>query len=222
MSYLYRNGTGRNNIVWGGGTTTSLNYLRRTGTSINSIQWYTISTSGTYNILNRISSGRNNIQWKNTVFNFKTEMEINVDNFFNYINTATDYFMLRPATNDYFGYYGSYIKYDGYYTFVEGSGDSSARGSGAYGVIGIHAKSSTLGTQLYNQLNRFVNKKLFTKIIPNRFNCEYYNITISMIFDFRASNKQFGILMTYESCNNSYFDSNDDFNRSGYGKFYYK
>ena len=163
MSLLYRNGTGRNNIVWGGGTTTSLNYLRRTGTSRNSIQWYTISTSGTYNILNRISSGRNNIQWKNTTFSFKTEMEINVDNFFNYINTAADYFMLRPATNDYFGYYGSYIKYDGYYTFVEDSRDSSIRGDGAYGVIGIHAKSSTLGAQLYNQLNRFVNKNFLQK-----------------------------------------------------------
>ena len=223
MSYLYRNGNGRNNIVWGGGTATSANYLRRTSSGRNDIQWYIISTSGTYNILERTSSGRNNIRWYNTTFNFKTEMEINVDNFFNYINTATDYFMLRPATNDYFGYYGSYIKYDSYYVFTESSRDSSIRGSGGYGVIGIHAKSSTLGLQLYNQLNQFVNKKLFTKIIPDRFNCEYYNITISGIFDFiNSSNKWFGIHMSYENCSNSYFDNNDDFYRSGYGKFYYK
>ena len=71
MSLLYRNGTGRNNIAWGEGTTTSGNYLRRTGTSRNSISFIQISTNGTWNILNRTSSGRNNIQWKNTTFSFK-------------------------------------------------------------------------------------------------------------------------------------------------------
>ena len=73
MSYLYRNGNGRNNIVWGGSTSTSLNYLRRTSnTSLNSIQWYTISNSGTYNILERYNNTRNGIRWNNITFSFVT------------------------------------------------------------------------------------------------------------------------------------------------------
>ena len=70
MSYLMRNGTGRNNIVWGGGTTTSANYLRRTGTSLNSISFINISSNGTYNILERYSTSRNSIRWNNIVFSF--------------------------------------------------------------------------------------------------------------------------------------------------------
>ena len=219
MSYLYRNGNGRNNIVWGGNNTTSLNYLRRIGTSRNNIQWNTISSNGTYNILERTSSGRNNIQWKNTTFNFKTEMEINVDNFFNYINTATDYFMLKGVVSDYFGYYGSYVKYDGYYAFVE-SGDPDKRSSASFGIIGLYTKSTTSGTQLYNQLSQFVNKKLFTKSIPDRIsNCEYYNITISNI---EYGSTYVAIYANYESCSNSYFNSISNFYTSGLGKFYYK
>ena len=79
MSLLYRNGTGRNNIAWGGGTTTSGNYLRRTGTSRNSISFIQISSNGTWNILNRINSGRNNIAWQNTTFNFKSAYELMFD-----------------------------------------------------------------------------------------------------------------------------------------------
>ena len=71
MSLLYRNGTDRNNIAWGGSTTIILNYLQRTSSSRNNIRWYTIPQSNaTYNLLNRTSTGRNDIVWKNTTFTF--------------------------------------------------------------------------------------------------------------------------------------------------------
>ena len=220
MSLLRRTGNNRNNIDWyNASSNSSGKYLRRTGTSRNNISWLQVSTSGTHNILNRTSNGRNNIQWKNTVFSFKTEMEINVDNFFNYINTAADYFMLKGVVSDYFGYYGSYVKYNGYYAFIE-SGDPDKRSSGSYGIIGVYTKSTTSGTQLYNQLSQFVNKKLFTKSIPDRIsNCEYYNITISNI---EYGSTYVEIYANYGSCSNSYFNSISDFYTSGLGKFYYK
>ena len=68
MSLLIRTGTGRNNISWGGGTTTKANYLRRTGTGRNNIGYIQVSSNGTHNILNRTASGRNDIKWD--VFNF--------------------------------------------------------------------------------------------------------------------------------------------------------
>ena len=74
MSLLYRNGTGRNNIAWGGGTTTSGNYLRRTGTSRNSIGFLNISTSGAHNLLERYNTTRNGIRWNNIVFSFKKDI----------------------------------------------------------------------------------------------------------------------------------------------------
>ena len=48
MSWLMRTGTGRNNISWGGSSTTSGNYLKRTGNArnntvercVNIFQWY--------------------------------------------------------------------------------------------------------------------------------------------------------------------------------------
>ena len=70
MSLLIRTGTGRNNISWGGGTTTKANYLRRTGTGRNNIGYIQVSSNGTHNILERTSTGRNNIRWQNTTFTF--------------------------------------------------------------------------------------------------------------------------------------------------------
>ena len=57
MSLLYRNGTGRNNVAWGGSISTAANYLRRTGTGRNDITYLNISTSGTWNLLERTASG---------------------------------------------------------------------------------------------------------------------------------------------------------------------
>ena len=70
MSLLYRNGTGRNNIAWGGGTTTSANYLRRTGTGRNNISYINISSNGTHKLLERYSTSRNSIRWNNIAFSF--------------------------------------------------------------------------------------------------------------------------------------------------------
>ena len=70
MSLLYRTGNGRNNIAWGGSTSTAATYLRRISTGRNDISYISISSNGTYNILNRTSTGRNNISWINTTFNF--------------------------------------------------------------------------------------------------------------------------------------------------------
>ena len=70
MSYLMRNGTGRNNILYGGNNTTSGNYLRRTSTNRNDISFINISSNGTYNILERYSTSRNSIRWNNIAFSF--------------------------------------------------------------------------------------------------------------------------------------------------------
>lgn len=70
MSLLYRNGTGRNNVAWGGSISTAANYLRRTGTGKNDIAYLNISTSGTWNLLERTASGINSIRWKNITFSF--------------------------------------------------------------------------------------------------------------------------------------------------------
>ena len=76
MSWLMRTGTGRTNISWGGGSTTSGNYLRRTADSRNSISYLQISSNGTYRLLERTASGRNNIRWNNLTFNFFTPYTI--------------------------------------------------------------------------------------------------------------------------------------------------
>ena len=75
MSLLYRNGTGRTNIAWGGGNSIAANYLRRTSIGRNDISFLQISSNGTHNILNRTNTGRNNVQWINTVFSFINLMQ---------------------------------------------------------------------------------------------------------------------------------------------------
>ena len=65
MSYLYRSGTGRNNIAFTNTANSSTKYLRRTASSRNSIVWTTIPSGSTYNILQRNGTGRNNILWSN-------------------------------------------------------------------------------------------------------------------------------------------------------------
>ena len=70
MSYLIRTGTSRNSISFGGSNTTSNNYLRRTNNGRNDISFLNISTSGTYNLLERYNTTRNGIRWNNIVFSF--------------------------------------------------------------------------------------------------------------------------------------------------------
>ena len=70
MSWLMRNGTGRNNIVWGGGNTTKANYLRRTANGRNDISFINVTSNGTHNILERYNTTRNGIRWNNLSFSF--------------------------------------------------------------------------------------------------------------------------------------------------------
>ena len=70
MSWLRRTGTERNNIAWGGGSTTSGNYLKRTGNGRNNVAYTQISSNGTHKLLERTSTGRNNIRWNNLTFSF--------------------------------------------------------------------------------------------------------------------------------------------------------
>ena len=70
MSLLRRTGTSRNNIEWYSSTNSSGQYLQRISTNRNDISFIQISSNGTYNLLNRISNGINDIQWKNTTFSF--------------------------------------------------------------------------------------------------------------------------------------------------------
>ena len=83
MSYLIRTGNGRNNIAWGGSTSTKAKYLRRTGTGRTNISWIDISSNGTYNVLERTGNSRNNIRWYNTQFSF-----ISFDQIFDDLDTA--------------------------------------------------------------------------------------------------------------------------------------
>lgn len=75
MSYLMRNGTGRNNILFGGSSNTNGNYLRRTSTGRNDISFININnTNGTYNLLERYNTSRNSIRWNNITFSFGVDL----------------------------------------------------------------------------------------------------------------------------------------------------
>ena len=129
MSLLRRTGTGRNNIAWGGGTTTSGNYLRRTSSGRNNISFINISASGTWNILNRTSSGRNDISWKNTTFSFGPDLT----KYPLYTNTnsyiSVEYQMIWEAS--YFVYYYKIgkINRNGYTNIAKVHSGSSVRTS---------------------------------------------------------------------------------------------
>ena len=70
-----RNGTGRNNIVYGRGSSTKGKYFKRTGTSRNNVQWIDISSNGTHNLLERTATSINSIRWNNLSFSFFTQYE---------------------------------------------------------------------------------------------------------------------------------------------------
>ena len=134
MSLLYRNGTGRNNVAWGGGTTTAATYLRRTSSGRNNISYINISTSGTHNLLNRTSTGRNNIAWKNTTFNFGT----NLSGYSLYtrlygLNKDTPYNISWGVSNTSNGYLCKTINRNGYSNI-----------SKAYGYVDYDAALSTI------------------------------------------------------------------------------
>ena len=175
MSYLYRNGTGRNNILYGGNNTTSLNYLRRTGTSRNSIQWYTISSNGTYNILERYNTSRNSIRWNNIVFSFgNIDKYTNIDNIFVTDLTSETYDKDSP-------YKYLIMKYE-IRSFL--SNGYTLNRIGQYGVMPYHKNASSLficnNTQ-YNSLSGLFNyiKNTYTKITFKMSNNTQYIKTIN-------------------------------------------
>ena len=170
MSLLYRNGTGRNNIAWGGSTSTAANYLRRTGTGRNNISYLQISTDGTHNILNRTASGRNNISWINTTFSFRTEVEINADGFFGIINSnllfppgnrdwniATDNGTKMVYRN------GRFTKHSNYYIYTEIYTVLGSQGGGS-GDLCIRINNSGNRDNVVNQLKQYIDKIIATKV----------------------------------------------------------
>lgn len=72
MSYLIRTGNNRNDVSFGGGTTTSAKYLQRTGNNRNDISFINISSNSTKKVLERFGTGRNDVRWSNTTFTFET------------------------------------------------------------------------------------------------------------------------------------------------------
>lgn len=76
MSLLYRTGSGRNNIAWGGGSTSAATYLRRSGSGRNDCSYIWIGSNGTWNLLNRWGGGRNDINWGNVSFNFASGLQL--------------------------------------------------------------------------------------------------------------------------------------------------
>lgn len=77
MSLLYRHNVGRNDIAWGGGTSTVGNYLQRTGSGRTNIRFYTIPQSNaTYNLMERYNNTRNGIRWNNITFTFASGLQL--------------------------------------------------------------------------------------------------------------------------------------------------
>ena len=75
MSWLMRTGTGRNNVSYGGGSTTKGQYLKRTANGRNNISYISISSNGTHKLLERYNTTRNGVRWNNLSFSFFTQYE---------------------------------------------------------------------------------------------------------------------------------------------------
>ena len=155
MSLLYRNGTGRNNIAWGGGNTTTGNYLRRTGTGRNNIAYLQISSNGTWNILNRTASGRNNIAWKNTTFTFKTQHQINVEEMFKQIVGKR---CILKATEGMYESDQCYLRDSGSYYYFERYDNSGTTitNATAYMAWEVYCTNSNGVNSLKSYMNKFI------------------------------------------------------------------
>ena len=70
-----RTGTGRNNISYGGGSTTKGQYLKRTANGRNDISFINIQSNGTHKLLERTATSINSIRWNNLSFSFFTQYE---------------------------------------------------------------------------------------------------------------------------------------------------
>ena len=140
--FLYRTGTGRNNIVWDGNTSTVGNYLRRTGTGRNNIQFYIIPQSNdTYNILNRTGTGRNNITWQNTTFTFAFGLQLYP--LTSHSNSTSSDFNVeyrRPSSTRYYGKYT--INPNGY--SLSGTAASASMTTSQYEIYVYSDQSSSI------------------------------------------------------------------------------
>ena len=182
MSLLYRTGTGRNNIAWGGSNTTAGNYLRRTGTGRNSISFIQISTSGTWNILNRTASGRNNISWINTTFNFGTNLSgYPLYTLYYGLNNDTPYNIGWGVGNTSNGYLCKTVNRNGYSNI-----------SKAYGYVNYDAALSTIA--IYYQ--KGVAQNVYNEIMKSG------NVTISGTSKSGTSYSYTGKLITSGSVDN--------------------
>ena len=199
MSLLYRNGTGRNNIAWGGSTSTAATYLRRTSTGRNDISYISISSNGTYNILNRTSTGRNNISWINTTFSL-TQTEINCRNFISYLNNRSYVSSIGfTATGS-----SSSVYYKDLTFTDSGNGYFTKSNTFSNRLYGHHASSITIRcvsdnkSVVVNYLNSILNRVLFTKMNLDGTDSIYAtNVYISQIIgDFNDYS-----IPVYFSCN---------------------
>ena len=163
MSLLYRNGTGRNNIAWGGGTTTAGNYLRRTGTGRNNISFLNISSNGTHNILNRTASGRNNIKWQNTTFTFKTQQQINVEEMFKQIVGKMCYVKATSGPSGLQESDQCYLRDSGSYYYFEKSGTTRTviTNATAYMAWEVYCTNSSGVNSLKSYMNKFSNNQSY-------------------------------------------------------------
>ena len=99
MSLLYRTGNGRNDIAWGGSTSTAGTYLYKTSwTGRESLQWLYINynTNGTV-FLERYDTTRNGIRWNTINFNFMTPTEIKLRDLMNFVSSNGYHFVLYGA-----------------------------------------------------------------------------------------------------------------------------
>ena len=162
MSWLRRTGNGRNNIAWGGGSTTTGNYLRRTGTSRNSIQWLNISSNGTYNILERTNNtNRNSIRWINTTFNFKSDYQIRVEEMFAPVieNGYTFHMIVTEGSGISDQYKSTECKLNdtgSSYTFTVIDYDTKTILTSAYGYFEIYTNSRDETQSLKSHFSKFI------------------------------------------------------------------
>ena len=154
MSLLYRNGTGRNNIVWGGNNTTSLNYLRRTGTSRNNISFINISSNGTYNILERYNTNRDSIRWNNIVFSFANFSTYKLD-LYSFSSSNSGNMGVINRRNRIVPYYVNQYLYNGYYAWPT---DSELNNNFYKAIDTSNDVIMLLSRSYYSQLHSLISK----------------------------------------------------------------
>ena len=200
MSYLIRTGNSRNNISWGGGTSTKAKYLRRTGTGRTSISWIDINSNSTVNVLERTSSGRNNIRWYNTTFSFASwstlkELLDSVKIQIRYLNTDNGYrFNGHISPMDLIRFYNDYLttQENIYSTGIE---VTSNRYNKLF--LNIYKGSDDIYQSIYNQMSVLKHISFLRRKMRGKY--EFYtNISVTDIIYQDTSGYNFTI--SFASC----------------------